>query len=119
MEGPFFLARSCVMPDEAFETLPNMATRLLEIIGNRPTRFYPAAVARGPGRVAGMCVRVSTAFQLQFEHVGYAFMPGLMAGNDLALKRSVEVVRSRIMQTPRFKEVMLYGGPALDWADAA
>lgn len=110
--GAYLLARSCVMPDEAFDSLPALAARLAELTRGRPTRCRPAATTRGEDREAGCCIAIAAAFRLPFEHVGYAFLPGTLAGNDAALMKAID--RARLPGLPeRFEEVQLCGGPGL------
>ncbi|HYE47286.1 MAG TPA: hypothetical protein VEA44_16095 [Caulobacter sp.] len=117
--GPFFLARSCVEPDEAFATLADLCARLVQLAEGRPTRFRPAAVARGPGRLAGACVAVAVSRGLAFEHVAYAFLPGTLSGDDGVLRRAFNACRARPAAwdaRPMVREVALTGGPGLEWA---
>lgn len=110
--GAYLLARSCVEPDEAYERLDQLAARLHDLSQGRPLRCRMTAVTRGEGRLAGICVAVSCAHVLQFEHLGYAFLPGTLAGDNVALKKAIDRARSGGLPG-RFEEVQLCGGPGL------
>lgn len=113
VSGAYLFAQSCVEPDLAFDSLQDLALWLADMAKGRPVRCRTAAVARGPRREAGFCVAVAVSWRLAFEHVGYAFLPGTLCGDEAALRKALHVARAQPGLARRFEEVALQGGVGL------
>lgn len=113
MARTFTLARSCVIPDEAFESLPDAAARLVALCDGVPVIVRHAAVARGPGQMSGECLAVcrldrplstaASAFAAgpaqgrHYETVGYVFARPTQKGDAAAIEAACGAARSAFL----------------------